>query len=1771
MKEKMKVWVPVHAAALARCGRRALALVLCLALCLSMLPLGALAEGTEDHTHAAAQSSGAAAPKTAEPKTIVPETTVPERTVPERTVPETTVPETTVPETTVPETTVPETTVPETTVPETTVPETTVPETTVPETTVPETTVPETTVPETTVPETTVPETTEPDPAVETLKALLEALPETVTEDNAEAVAAQLEAIDEAKSALTEAQLAQLDFARYDAVLAAWMALVDGAYAVEPLEAVAQNVSVTAGDSTTYYVDLDSAIQDVMEQNLKNPTIRLLANVNVQSWNRWTPEFTLDLNGKTLTTNDQVIFNDYWTRVTLTGAGKIVGKIQLRSGRLTIPAGCTAEIEEIWVDKGDFYPSDGQIKALIVNDYTGYNVALSGGSYSSIQVNSDDANVASLLKLGYRVADATLANLQGKAYSATVPFSVVKCTHAWNESSCQYCNERRDVTVTADGTTTYYSTLPEAIEAAQSGTMKNPTVKLLADMPMESCPWITGKFTLDLNGKEINASSYGVSPTISGGELTLIGGGNFSARCINLNSGKLVIPAGNSVSLCEVDVNGPNAKLEVSGGSNSYLWVLGFADGNVALSGGSFTTIEVDNSVNATVADLLAPGYRVQNANYEDICVKILKSVTIEKCTHTWEQGVCKFCNAHAVTTSPENSTVYLDGSMSVTLTAKVNFVSDDVAKNYQWYAVDADNRETLIPGATGISYTCAETQEGTYGFICAVTANGVTEKSQKATVTVSRRGIQDAVITLGEQKTYNGSAQDVNIASVTLNGTALAKDVDYEIVSGSSATDVQNTTLTIQGIGKYRDTATADWSLQKAEPTQYAKTAESRIYYGRTSTDNEIAVQLPAAPEGAQYGSVTVMGPFQASDNEPYMDHDFAITVSGVENGTLYYRATVSSKPVYAWLTVLVTSQNFNDYFITVCVRLVEQTPVVFSGIQDNQSLIYSGSAQKPAGTLTVSGGVDAAALTVAYKKVTQEGTTDLTGAPKDVGTYQVVYGVPQDASQLYCGEATYAFSITPKDITASGITGISRDYDGTVVLGLRFDNVTLDGVFDGDNVKVTGVTADDACYFENASAGENKKVYINPTKLRLEGDDAGNYRIAAEGSQTETTATIDRRDVTVQGLGAKNKTYDGTTDGTVVYSDVSFDGLIDGDNLTLEQNAVATFKDASAGTSKTVTITNLTLSGAAAGNYRLVNTEFTTEANIDKRTVTVSGIQAYDKDYDGATTATLRYDSVSFGNKIAGDDLTVVADGHFETADAGVDKNVVITNPCLGGTAKENYDLQISGTYTATATVRPRVVTIIGVTAKNRTYNGNTAAELELADGKHIGNLVGSDDADIDFTGYQAAFADKNVGTSKTVSIQGLSLTGDASGNYTLPQTFTLTADITKAAAPAAAPGSLTVANGYANSYTFDFSRLLPALSDGKEFGTVSYGSLVVDLGDYYEGGAAVDENGSLTLPIVQNDVTTVEDAGTVTVTVRSSNFEDITLTLNVRSGNRKLPLGAPTLSRDTLTYGEALSAITLSGSMYYVESDTARSGRVQVPGSFTWTTPSTKPNAGSCEAQWTFTPADPVSYLSVTGISAIRVLKAEQEAPGTPELESREQTRITLKAIAQGPDGAKVQYRMDDGPWQDSPVFEDLIAGEEYAFQVRYGETENYNASPESRTAKFTTKPYVLTFQVNGGSVIDSVEAKAGAVIRLNSYRPTRSGYRFEGWYSDESLKTKVTSVTMDGDTTVYARWTVRNSVIPATGDDAPIALSLTIFALSAVAFTGLVALGRKRKEQ
>lgn len=184
----------------------------------------------------------------------------------------------------------------------------------------------------------------------------------------------------------------------------------------------------------------------------------------------------------------------------------------------------------------------------------------------------------------------------------------------------------------------------------------------------------------------------------------------------------------------------------------------------------------------------------------------------------------------------------------------------------------------------------------------------------------------------------------------------------------------------------------------------------------------------------------------------------------------------------------------------------------------------------------------------------------------------------------------------------------------------------------------------------------------------------------------------------------------------------------------------------------------------------------------------------------------------------------------------------------------------------------------------------------------------------------------------------------------------------------------GELNVANNHPATYTVDLSTLLPALEAPRKYGAVTYGAPTVNLSsDYYTSGAKV-ENGKLILPIQAVKTDKTGSIGSVEVKVSTTNYHDFTLTINVNATNKIVPTGEPTLSTKTLTYGQALSAIKLSGKLH----DNVNNKDVE--GTFTWVDGTVKPSAGSYEAAWKFTPADGDTYAETTGTVTITVNKAK-----------------------------------------------------------------------------------------------------------------------------------------------------------------------------------------------
>ena len=293
-----------------------------------------------------------------------------------------------------------------------------------------------------------------------------------------------------------------------------------------------------------------------------------------------------------------------------------------------------------------------------------------------------------------------------------------------------------------------------------------------------------------------------------------------------------------------------------------------------------------------------------------------------------------------------------------------------------------------------------------------------------------------------------------------------------------------------------------------------------------------------------------------------------------------------------------------------------------------------------------------------------------------------------------------------------------------------------------------------------------------------------------------------------------------------------------------------------------------------------------------------------------------------------------------------------------------------------TAPASVAVRIgkkpLIITGVTAASKPYDGTTNADIT---GVTFDNVTLNRGTDYNVT---ASFDDASVGNGKNITAI-VALMEQAEKNYALEQSsFFTTGTITKAAAPDfTKETALTIVNGHEKTYTVTLPAL-PTLETPKAYGALTYeiGEIKLNAG-YYTSGAKV-ENGELTLPIQKNDVETTGSVGTVTVVIKSANYEDITLTIHVSAKNRPTPVlsGELTLTPAKITYGDPLSKIRITGTM--------KVGDRVVEGTFSWQQPGdTVLDASDLghDMEWRFTPEDENAYAEATGIAMVKVDKATQ----------------------------------------------------------------------------------------------------------------------------------------------------------------------------------------------
>lgn len=711
----------------------------------------------------------------------------------------------------------------------------------------------------------------------------------------------------------------------------------------------------------------------------------------------------------------------------------------------------------------------------------------------------------------------------------------------------------------------------------------------------------------------------------------------------------------------------------------------------------------------------------------------------------------------------------------------------------------------------------------------------------------------------------------DGNAKAATVSGTGAPTDITYYVKNADS------TFTKIEGVpkdaGSYKaeavSAATADYrkTVKSVEFTiaKADQTAETIVVDSTKTTQNSLTF---TGIEGDRYyvakGNTTSHP--EENSAEWIAEKNGDITVKDLQPGTEY--TIWRMKP---------GDNNHNAAFISANAWTLDSYAWAVDAIQSPTFFARTGtSVPTDIKTYKITNtGTGAISVTIAQIGDTDAfeftGLTDnpvtIAGGATHEFTVKVKAGT--DVSEAHEYTATLTF-------TANNVAETDKTQTRKVVFQVADKNVvTFEGlqetytkVYDGEAFELKGVTASAAEGFN----GEFDVKYMQQDGTEVAAPtDAGTYQIQLSVDQQDYAGTasatleITKRPLTITGLKAADKEYDGNTDAKV--SGGTLNGIVNDDDVSAAMPASGTFADKKAGEGKTVTVTTPALTGDKSGNYEITSVNAMT-ASISQKNVGLT-LTATSKVYDGKTNANVTA-AVNAGDVISDDDLSVtVGDSNFKDPNVGENKEITVGMIELTGADAGNYI--ISGIYNkAYSSITAKLVedtdwTLTG--GKEAAYNGKVQKP-------HKATFMGVDGNQVEGTViYNSAAEPKLAGKYTITAIAG----GNYSGTWTWKEYF----EITK--------GTLnkkddTVTAKIGREYTIDLTKYITAPESDAPYTVIASG---------FSGTAASNDildscevkDGKLTYKL-KNDSTLIGKTAAVSVTYtpEEKTYNDVTFTITI-----------------------------------------------------------------------------------------------------------------------------------------------------------------------------------------------------------------------------------------------------------------------------------------------
>ena len=1172
----------------------------------------------------------------------------------------------------------------------------------------------------------------------------------------------------------------------------------------------AAEVAVAEVDGVNYN-DIQKAFDAVKQSN--GGTLKLLANCETPNTNQQfdiSGNYTLNLNGCTL--KGQLELKTKESNLTIQdskGGGKLQAPgdwdtLSVKAGNATIKSGTLASSskgspisfgdEE---DCGTLTIEGGSFETgYVYIGYSGGKTVISGGDFHELRVHGDATlsggtfDTVKRYKSGGTFAPADLLK-DGYVFVNRDTGAEVSASQAAALTNVKVVSEKTanaSASLTVDGTETPYRTFEEALTAAQQ--TQGGTLSLLADVNLSNQVNVnSGTFTLDLNGHTLTSGALNTLVVV-GGNLT-----------IQDSTGSGVI---SNTSMDDIAVYCGGGNVTILGGS--FPSKLYWESGTVSLQGGAFRFLDREGGSWLSAipeGKALERGGQITDASADELTTEDGFYVLADHEEHTWENGKCACGREHTDHT-------WEDGKCTVChLTCSHGTIGGD-----------------------GVCNTC--------GTQFTVKANGTYYKHLSDAL--ASENVDDVTLV----------ADDTLSANVTLIKNIMFFPNGHTVSGGGSIVVPSGKTLTFHG---NENGETGNAGAIRVEDSGTLRIDEDFTGTVQTLTVSETAdIKL----SGGTYGT---------------------ITGSRQKAGTLLKYNEKTGEKYFAF-------QKQDGTFVRYDQRIQSETPL--------ENVTVVGCPDKG---LTEACGETCEYCDGALRcRIGASGYRDMSDAIRDVpdgGTitllrdYSAVNNISADVDRAYTidlnghsvrknrGSISLAvFAGTPKIMDSQG---------GGVIAGLEIDSQL--GLTLGDLLP-------EGWDFRNSDGS-----WLSTTELK--GKTASNVTVAQLPIQSMNYPT------------EMSMTYGGT--GTLL---VKVEKETGAGAVSFQWYKVEDGNETAVGGATTSNQFDLSAQKLSAGQHTF-QFSVTCDGYEKMSQDIVVTVQRADIRSSLITPPTAQENLTYTGHEQALITAGSVAD--YGTMQYSLTENGTYSQDTPAGTDAGTYTVwyrvigDANHNDTAPASVAVRIgkkpLTISGVTAASKPYDGTTNADISSVTFDNVTLNRGTD-----YT-VTANFDDASVDSGKNITAT-VTLMGQAAKNYALEQSsFPTTANITKAAAPDfTKETALVIVNGHEKTYTVTLPTL-PTLETPKEYGAPTYelGEIKLNAG-YYTGGAKV-ENGALTLPIQENDVETTGFVGTVSVVIKSTNYEDITLTVNVNATNKLVPtVTAPTAN--ALTYNGAEQALVTAG---------------------------------------------------------------------------------------------------------------------------------------------------------------------------------------------------------------------------------------------------------------